>query len=400
MRAYLLSFLLIASLLFVVPSQANHVDDGEIDWACGGSRSGHPDQCGIDPVGGDGRVNSEGDPEFAADWPGSGLDGDARVLGIIVDDDVRAYPVRMLNTHEIVNDVVGGEKVTVTFCPLCGSGVSFLRELEFEGRTVETNFTASGYLFRTDMVMWDPETNQLWNQITGQSIAWLDSNEPASVGHEDLELDLIPTTITTWDNWRQKHPDTLLLQPVFSPGSYREDAYAVTSSENCQHGFSGKTDCDVEGIHPKVQVVGHDDGTGGVAFPVLEVALNGGAVPYETQEGRTFVGAADAEGDARIYDAGDRTFTSDGSGLWTDQDGGLWDLRRGERVDAPGRLEQVDTSYMFWFAWHDHFPETEAWLPEGGVAPPPPDGRGIPGPGTVALAGFLLLAAAFTRKRS
>ncbi len=327
-RAFAL--LVLTTLVAVAPSHATHVDEGDIRWACGFG-GGHPSQCGIDPIGGDDAVDSLGDPDFEPAGAGDWIPDDARVLGIVHNGDARAYPVRMLNSHEIVNDVVGGEKLSVTFCPLCGSGVTFLREFTYEGTRIETNFTASGYLYSTDMVMWDPVTNQLWNQITGSSIGWLDENRPATDAHSDHQLELLPTTVTTWASWRAQHPATLLLQPHFAPSNYRENAYAVTQPDNCDHGLSGERDCDVEGLHPKEQMVAFDDGEGGVAFPIRWVAAEpGGNATFTTTEGRTFTAVADSGGGAQIFEAGDI----------------------------------VASTHMFWFAWHDHAPDTEVWLPE------------------------------------
>ncbi len=392
--------LAVAVLCLAIPvGQAGHVETDEIRWACGFYGSGHPSACGIDPVGGDDDVDSEGDPAFQPAGPDDWLPGDARVMGVLGPETAKAYPVRMLNSHEIVNDVIDGTPISVTFCPLCGSGLVFERTVSLDGESRETNFTASGYLYSTDMVMWDPVTGQLWNQITGSTIAALEDGRP-SADHMDLQLTVLPSTITTWSNWERKHADSLLLQPVRQPGSYRENAYSVTNPENCSHGLSGERDCDDAGLHPKVQVVGHDDGAGGIAFPIYNVSLEGGAVYYETQEGRGFVGVGDADGDAAIYDAAHYAFTKDPSGLWMDQNGGLWDLRQGLRVDAPGQLELLPNAILFWFAWHDHYPETEVWLPDAGVAGPKPQDRGIPGFGAAGAAFLLLAAVAFSRKRS
>lgn len=357
---------IVTSVLLVVFApvsvHADHTDLRDVRWACGGFGSGHPNACGIDPVGGDAKVGSDGDPSFRAPGDDDWIPDDARVLGIIHNDDVRAYPVRMLNTHEIVNDVVGEDPLSVTFCPLCGSGVSFHRTIDLDGERVGTNFTASGYLYRTDMVMWDPESGQLWNQITGSVIASLHDNQPQD-DHLDLQLEFVPTTITTWGVWKDQHPDTLLLQPL--PGySYRENAYTVTDADNCQHGFSGTKDCDVDGLHPKEQMVGVDLQGEQVAFPVRFVALEDGmTATHTTASGRTLVATADLGGGATI----------------TDQSTG----------------DVLPSTHMFWFAWADHHPDTEVWLPEGGI--PGNESQETPWPTVLGVGGLLLAAVALLR---
>lgn len=387
--------------LTAAPASATHVDDAGIQWACGfGTR--HPDNCGIDPVGGGEQVRSEGEPRFStADW----LEDSDRVMGLAMDGDVRAYPIKMFNTHEIVNDVVAGIPVAVTFCPLCGSGVTYERLVETGNGTQELTFAPSGFLWKHDMVMWDPETSTLWTQIQGVPIATYDEEgrEPLP-HHPDWHLEPVASSLTTWGAWKAEHPDTTLLQPVFGPGSYREFAYGDYEQEsNCRFGISNHRDCDVEGLHPKEQVVATEHAGGGLAFPILGVQQNGGAAYHETADGGGYVATADFGGASAIYLAGDRTFTQDDSGLWFDDDGVAWDLPSARSVDGSLGLERVDSLVLFWFAWNEHVPATELWLPpiDDGLLDPDGGSEGVPAPGvaTVLIAvGAVAWAARGTRR--
>ena len=88
------------------------------------------------------------------------------VLALEVKGDARAYPLQILMWHEIVNDVVGGLPVTVTFCPLCNSGIVFERVVD--GATLD--FGTSGKLYKSDLVMYDRQTHSLWAQMEGRAI--------------------------------------------------------------------------------------------------------------------------------------------------------------------------------------------------------------------------------------
>ena len=79
----------------------------------------------------------------------------------------RAYPILILNWHEIVNDVVGGVPVTVSYCPLCGTGTAFHRS--FSG--VNTTFGVSGLLYNSDLLLYDRGSESLWSQILGQAVS-------------------------------------------------------------------------------------------------------------------------------------------------------------------------------------------------------------------------------------
>lgn len=136
------------------------------------------------------------------------------VLTIVRGDDVRAYPTRILNFHEIVNDVVDGEPIAITYCPLCGSGLAFHREV---GGQV-TEFGVSGVLHNSDLVMYDRRTETLWDQIEGKGI----------VGElTDTKLVMLPTSMSRWARWRKAHPDTLVLSmDTGFDEDYSTDPYA------------------------------------------------------------------------------------------------------------------------------------------------------------------------------
>ncbi|MDM3870363.1 DUF3179 domain-containing protein [Porticoccus sp. W117] len=112
----------------------------------------------------------------------------------------RAYPKKILNFREIVNDRFGDIPVVVTYCPLCASGVAFVAEVNGQ----ETEFGVSGMLLNNDLVMYDRKTNQLWNQILGESIVGTN----AGTRLESLQVQQI-----TWANVKAHHPNAEVLAP-------------------------------------------------------------------------------------------------------------------------------------------------------------------------------------------
>ena len=120
------------------------------------------------------------------------------VLGVYYNGIAKAYPVVIMDYHEIVNDKFGDTPVAVTYCPLCGSGMSFIRKVEDRGKT----FGVSGLLYNSDVLLFDRQTNSLWSQIMGQAISG------PEVGRK---LEYIPTIFTTWTKWREMYPKTLVL---------------------------------------------------------------------------------------------------------------------------------------------------------------------------------------------
>ncbi len=123
-----------------------------------------------------------------------------RVAGVVVGQHSRAYPLKILNYHEIVNDRLGGIPIAVTYCPLCDSVVVFDRRID--GKVLE--FGVSGLLYNSNVLMYDrggrPES--LWSQLAAQGV----SGPAARKG-----LAPLPVELTSWQDWRTRHPDTSVL---------------------------------------------------------------------------------------------------------------------------------------------------------------------------------------------
>lgn len=129
------------------------------------------------------------------------------VLGIATKEAAKAYPVRILNWHEVVNDDVGPQAVLITWCPLCGSGMVFDPQVGERKHT----FGVSGLLYKRNLLLYDHETDSLWSQLAGKAVTG------PLVG---AALSLLPSTVTTWARWREEHPATTVLS--FQTG-YRRD---------------------------------------------------------------------------------------------------------------------------------------------------------------------------------
>ncbi|MFY9823955.1 MAG: DUF3179 domain-containing (seleno)protein, partial [Thermoanaerobaculia bacterium] len=131
------------------------------------------------------------------------LTGAERVFGVSLGGETRAYPLRILDWHEMVNDVVGGEPVTLSYCTLCGSGVLYSTR---SGPGEAYTFGTSGLLYRSNKLMVDRQTRSLWSNLTGEPVIGPLAGSPA-----DHRLAVLPLTLTTWQDWRHRHPETTVL---------------------------------------------------------------------------------------------------------------------------------------------------------------------------------------------
>ncbi len=139
-------------------------------------------------------------PQFAPISETKDLASSEPVIGIDINGDARAYPLRILIWHEIVNDTVGGTPVSVTYCPLCNSAVVFDRRLE--GKILD--FGTTGKLRNSDLVMYDRQTESWWQQFIGTAI----------VGELlGKELKTIPARLESYENFKARHPDGKVLVP-------------------------------------------------------------------------------------------------------------------------------------------------------------------------------------------
>lgn len=172
-------------------------------------------------------------PEFIAADEAEYLKPKDRILGLELNGVARAYPIRILNYHEIVNDAFADVAVVVTYCPLCNSGVAFDATMD---RT-RLEFGVSGLLYNSDVLLYDRQTNSLWSQIRQTAVTG---------AMKGRKLEALPMTHTTWRDWLARYPETEVLSDqtgfrrnykVDPYPSYRRDSglYFPVAAENSQY---------------------------------------------------------------------------------------------------------------------------------------------------------------------
>ncbi len=242
------------------------------------------------------------------------LESHARVLGLKIAGMARAYPIAILNWHEIVNDRFGDQAVVISYCPLCGTGMVFAAP----AGSGDPRFGVSGLLYNSDVLLYDRASESLWSQIAQTAISG-----PA----KGTRLLLLPVTHTSWADWRARHPDTVVLSS--------DTGYSRDYSRNPYAGYE-------QSSRLMFQVQHRDDRVAAKQW-VLGVELAGRhkAYPFDILER-----AVDADGwlNDRIggrvlrirYDASHRS---------------------AEAYDDKGNL--LPTVMAYWFAWAAFHPQTE-----------------------------------------
>ena len=124
-----------------------------------------------------------------------------------------------MDNYHIANDMFGDTPLAVTYCPLCGSGLAFLRVVA----GAETEFGVSGLLHNNDLIMYDRSTGSIWQQITGRALA--------GPRRGDV-LASVPVVMVLWADWLEAHPGAQVLKPPAGPEKYVKNAYGDYSASD------------------------------------------------------------------------------------------------------------------------------------------------------------------------
>lgn len=305
LRIILLVGLLLAVIIaFAAPHNGFDLSDSLID--------SHQILAGGPPKDG---IPSIDKPKFIIATEADFLRDEDRILGIDLNDTRKAYPISILNWHEIVNDEIGGEHFAITYCPLCGTGVAFSSGVDGE----QLEFGVSGLLYNSDVLLYDRQSNSLWSQIKSEAI---------SGPFRGRKLTRLPVTHTSWADWKNSHPKTLVLST--------DTGYSRDYTRNPYQGYEKSralyfqvSDKAPDTYHPKERVLGLEINGRFKAYPFSEI---------------------DRAGRDQISDE----FA--GKKITIHWDGGN---QRATIKDNLGR--QLPAIEGFWFAWFAFHPQTDVF---------------------------------------
>ena len=255
-------------------------------------------------------------PRFVKPADAHFLQAGDRVLGITRHGVSKAYPIAILNWHEIVNDNFADEPVVVSFCPLCGTGMAYRATVDDQ----VLDFGVSGLLYNSDMLLYDRQTQSLWSQIRRQAV---------SGPLKGVKLQPIPAEHTEWADWKQRHPGTQVLS--IETGHKRD----YTRNPYTGYGVSRKLYFPVaqqdQRYHPKEPVLGIELAGQFKAYPFAELKKSAATVNDMLAGQRIVVKYDPAHNAATV-------------------------------TDAQGKLLPAVTAY--WFAWYAFHPDTGIYVAE------------------------------------
>lgn len=302
--------------------------DGRLDQLCFG---------GVGPRG----IPALTDPRLVAAADASHVADDAPVVGIVLGGEARAYPLQIIDWHEMVNDVLGGTPVALTWCTLCNAAIAYRATSPSGARIV---FGSSGLLLRSNKVMFDEATGSLWSQLEGRRLT------RRELGAEPLER--LPARTTTWGRWRAEHPSTLVL----SADTGHERDYAVGAAYG-EMFTSAVTMFPVAGPRKDLGLAVKDAVVviGGEVTIAADRVTEGRPLHVEGRfvvigAGRLTAARRHVVVDARAWRSGGHTFRREGAGL-VDERGAAWAVTPAALVSETGeRLGRVPSHVAFAFA--------------------------------------------------
>lgn len=274
------------------------------------------------------------------------LDEDNIVFGVEIFGDARAYPKRILAWHEMVKDRISGREVIAVYCTLCGTVIIY--DTMVNG--VHHELGTSGFLYRSNKLMYDHATKSLWSTLTGSPVV-------GRLVGKRIELKKLYVVTTTWNEWKKRHPRTLVLS--LNTGFRRDYGEGVAYRDY----FA--TDRPMfpvprldQRLPNKAEVLALR--YGGEPLAISADFLLRNRLHYNRGGKRNFVVLTDSSGANRVYQAAPNQFTRwDGSKTLADRSGARWKVTESKLIGPNGQtLKRLPAHRSFWFGWYAQFPKT------------------------------------------
>ncbi len=281
------------------------------------------------------------------------LADDDIVFGLEVNGDARAYPKRIMAWHEMFVDTVGGKNVAGVYCTLCGSMI--LYDTEHNG--VNHEIGTSGFLYRSNKLMYDKDTQSLWNTLWGKPVI-------GELSNKNIELERMSIVTTTWGEWRKRHPETKVLS--LDTGHKRD------YSEGAAYRQYFATDELMFNVPKLDKRLKNKDEVLGLLFsqsPNKPLAISVDYLSknpvFHSQIGDLdFVVLTDKSGASRVYETKGLKFKDwDQQNNVTDVNGKKWVLTESRLESSDGKeLYRLPAHRAFWFGWYGAYSNTELIL--------------------------------------
>ena len=288
------------------------------------------------------------------------------VFGMVINDEARAYPLRIIDWHEMVNDIIGGVPVSIAYCTLCGAAVAY------DGRASDGttyNFGSSGFLFRSNKLMYDRQTRTLWNQLTGEPVL-------GELVDTNVTLTILPIVLTTWADWQSQHPETLVLDIEtgfprdYTPGAAYGGYFAADTTmfpvwqrndllDTKDQIYALRLD-GIPKAYPLERLTNEKVVNDRLGDTDVVLIAPGEILRVDGLSLRSGPATYNAGSEVRAYDRGTYTFDLDAdTHTLLDENGRVWQITEEALVGPDGEMApRLGGHLAYWFGWFAFFPNT------------------------------------------
>lgn len=272
------------------------------------------------------------------------------VFGIELNGDVRAYPKRILAWHEMFVDTIGGVEIAGVYCTLCGTVIPY--KTQFKG--VNYQLGTSGFLYRSNKLMYDKATQSLWSTVKGTPVV-------GPLVDQGIQLEYVSIVTTTWGEWKRRNPTTKVLS--LQTGHNRDYGEGVAYRQYfASDRLMFNTPFKDNRLNNKQEVLA-------LTFPGApseQLAIDTDFLRkqplYTDRIGRQkLLILTDKTGANRVYDPKDIEFVSyDEDSTLIDANGQKWHMTEShlQAKEQTKKLNRLPQRHAFWFGWYAAYPET------------------------------------------
>ena len=293
------------------------------------------------------------DPEMVAADQQNYLADDNVVFGVKINGEARAYPKRILAWHEMFTDTFGSgesaEPIAGVYCTLCGTVIIY----KTRHNGVDHEIGTSGFLYRSNKLMYDQATSSLWSTVRGEPVV-------GPLVDKGIALEHLSVVTTTWGEWQRRHPDTSVLS--LNTGHRRDYGEGVAYNEYFSTDrLMFNTPFNDNRLKNKQEVLAlRFQGAPNIQLAIDTDFLNDHPIFYEKVGRQHFVVLTDSSGANRVYEPADVEFIEyDQDRTLIDKQARQWQLTEEALVSDSGqRLERLPYHRAFWFGWQAAFPDT------------------------------------------
>lgn len=270
------------------------------------------------------------------------------VFTLVLAGEARAYPQRILAWHEFFTDEIAGKSIAGVYCTLCGTVIIY--NTEYNG--IKHQLGTSGFLYRSNKLMYDKATQSLWSTILGQPVV-------GPLVNEGIDLPIIPVETATWGEWKKLHPETRVLSlETGHRRNYDEgEAYKEYYSSDALMFPVPLSD---DRLPNKARVF--IPRTSDYQKDPLCISINylkRKRLHQDEISGQDLLILTEKNGSSRAYAIEDTEFKSYKKGILKDKAGEVWEIDDNQLIGPLGEhFERLPAHESFWFAWFNTFPET------------------------------------------